>query len=97
MPEPTMLPELNTQVTIDGQLVTVLSATPTVAGANLVFRRSDGSLDEASLEAADLARAHAPCLWFSGGSRSGRQLPATPGSVAPIAATRPACASLVTS
>ncbi|MBO4236830.1 helicase-related protein [Pseudonocardia alni] len=54
------LPEPGAQVTVDGQLVTVVLATPTASGANLVFRRGDGSLDEASLSAADLADAHVP-------------------------------------
>lgn len=54
------VPEPGTQVMVDGQLVTVLAATPTVVGADLVFRRGDGSLGEASLEAADLSRAHVP-------------------------------------
>jgi superfamily II DNA or RNA helicase len=57
---PTALPEPGTQVTVDGQLVTVLAATPTLSGAELIFTRSDGSLDRASLDAADLARARVP-------------------------------------
>ncbi|WP_072313382.1 helicase-related protein [Agrococcus sp. Marseille-P2731] len=57
---PIPLPDPGAQVTIDGQLVTVISATPTLTGAELIFSRSDGSLDRASLDAADLARAHVP-------------------------------------
>ncbi|PZF66093.1 hypothetical protein DEI81_00150 [Curtobacterium sp. MCBD17_013] len=41
-------------------MVTVIAATPTLIGAELIFSRSDGSLDRASLDAADLARAHVP-------------------------------------
>ena len=54
------LPEAGAQVTIDGQLVTVVAVTPTVSGAELIFTRSDGSLDRASLDTADLAGAHVP-------------------------------------
>lgn len=57
---PIGLPDPGAQMTIDGQLVTVVLATPTASGANLVFRRGDGSLDEASLSAADLAGSHVP-------------------------------------
>ena len=57
---PTTLPEPGAQVTVDGELVTVIAATPTPAGAELIFTRSDGSLDRASLDAADLAQAHVP-------------------------------------
>lgn len=56
----TAMPEPGVQVTIDGQLVTVVAVTPTVSGAELIFTRSDGSLDRASLDAADLAGAHVP-------------------------------------
>ena len=56
----TAMPEPGAQVTIDGQLVTVVAVTPTVSGAELIFTRSDGSLDRASLDAADLAGAHVP-------------------------------------
>lgn len=58
--EADLVPEPGTQVTVDGQLVTVLAATPNLSGADLVFRCSDGSLGEASLDAADLARAQVP-------------------------------------
>ena len=57
---PTVLPDPGAQVSIDGQLVTVVYATPTAAGASLVFRRGDGTLDEASLDTDDLARARVP-------------------------------------
>ncbi|WP_346623899.1 helicase-related protein [Blastococcus montanus] len=57
---PSALPEAGAQVTVDGELVTVIAATPTPSGAELIFTRSDGSLDRASLDAADLARAHVP-------------------------------------
>lgn len=57
---PVELPEPGAQVSVDGQLVTVIAVTPTLTGAELIFTRSDGSLDRASLDAADLARAHVP-------------------------------------
>ena len=56
----TQLPESGAQVTLDGQLVTIVAATPTAEGAELFFTRSDGSLDRASLTSSDLARAHVP-------------------------------------
>ncbi|NBH10359.1 helicase-related protein [Amycolatopsis sp. SID8362] len=58
--EPAALPQPNTQVTIDGQLVTVVATTASLTGADVVYRRSDGTLDEASLDAADLAQVHIP-------------------------------------
>ncbi|BCJ61556.1 helicase [Micromonospora endophytica] len=54
------IPEPGTQLTVDGQLVTLLAATPNLSGADLVFRRGDGSLAEASLDADDLRRALVP-------------------------------------
>jgi superfamily II DNA or RNA helicase len=54
------LPEPRAQVMIDGQLVTVVAVTPNLSGADLVYRRGDGSLDEASLDATELALAHVP-------------------------------------
>lgn len=45
-----VLPEPGTQVTVGDQLVTVLAATPNLTGADLVFRRGDGTLGEASLD-----------------------------------------------
>ena len=47
-------------MTVDGQLVTVVAATPNLDGADLVFRRGDGSLGQASLDASDLVRARVP-------------------------------------
>jgi superfamily II DNA or RNA helicase len=58
--EDDLVPEPGAQVSVDGQLVIVLAATPNLSGADLVFRCSDGSLGEASLDAADLARAQVP-------------------------------------
>lgn len=55
-----VVPESGTQVTLDGHLVTVLAATPNLTGVDLVFRRSDGSLGEASLDVSDLQRALLP-------------------------------------
>lgn len=55
-----LLPEPGTQVAVDGQLVTVVAVTPNLSGADLVYRCGDGSLGEASLDAADLVRAHVP-------------------------------------
>ena len=57
---PPALPVPGAQVTIDGQLVTIAAATTTLSGAELIFTRSDGSLDRASLDAADLAAAYVP-------------------------------------
>lgn len=54
------VPEVGVQLAIDGQLVTILAATPTLSGADLVFRRGDGSLGEASLDEVDLRRALVP-------------------------------------
>jgi superfamily II DNA or RNA helicase len=54
------LPESGAQVTIDGQLVTVVAATPNLSGADLVYRRGDGSFDEASLDNTELASAYVP-------------------------------------
>lgn len=51
------LPEPNSQVVIDGQLVTVLVITPTISGADVVYRRGDGHLGEASLDTTELALA----------------------------------------
>jgi len=48
------LPEPNTQVVIDGKLVTVLAVTPTISGADLVYRCTDGHLGEATLDATEL-------------------------------------------
>lgn len=56
----TAMPLPGNQVTVDGQLVTVVLATATPTGANLVFRRGDGTLDEAALDTTDLTRAFVP-------------------------------------
>lgn len=55
-----LLPEPGNQVAVDGQLVTVVAVTPNLSGADLVYRRGDGSLGEASLDAADLVHARVP-------------------------------------
>ena len=55
-----VMPDPGTQVTLDGHLVTVLAATPNPGGADLVFRRGDGTLGEASLDEVDLRRALVP-------------------------------------
>ena len=55
-PSGSALPEAGTQVVVDGQLVTVVAAIPTVDGAELVFRNGDGALGEATLNADDLRR-----------------------------------------
>lgn len=54
------LPEPFTQIRVDGELVTVIAATPTGDGADLVVRRSDGTLSDAALSRADLAAAAVP-------------------------------------
>ncbi|MFW6186530.1 MAG: helicase-related protein, partial [Actinomycetota bacterium] len=55
-----VLPEAGTQMSVDGALVTLIAVTPTLTGADLVFRRGDGTFGDASLEAADLVRAQVP-------------------------------------
>ncbi len=54
------LPAAGSQITVDGELVTVVAATPTMAGADLVIRRGDGTLTDASLSQEDLTRAIVP-------------------------------------
>src|SRR4051812_34192500 len=54
------LPPQGSQIRVDGELVTVIAAIPTADGADLVVRRSDGSLTDAVLSQADLAAAQVP-------------------------------------
>lgn len=54
------LPARGDQIRLDGELVTVVAATPTSDGADLVVRRGDGQLDDASLSQKDLAEAAVP-------------------------------------
>lgn len=54
------LPAPGSQVRLDGELVTVIAATPTADGADLVVRRSDGRLTDAALTRPDLAAAAVP-------------------------------------
>ena len=48
------LPEPGAQIRLDGRLVTVVAATPTASGADLVIRRGDGTLADAVLTRAEL-------------------------------------------
>ena len=50
-----VLPAVGSQITVDGQLVTVVAVTPTDGGADLVIRRHDDALADAVLTAAELA------------------------------------------
>ena len=54
------LPSAGMQIRVDGELVTVIAATATVDGADLVVRHSDGTLTDAALTLADLASAAVP-------------------------------------
>ena len=54
------LPPAGTQIRVDGELVTVIAATATVDGADLVVRHSDGTLTDAALTLVDLASAAVP-------------------------------------
>jgi superfamily II DNA or RNA helicase len=54
------LPAPGSRLALDGELVTVVAATPTATGADLVIRRGDGSLTDAALSQDDLERAEVP-------------------------------------
>ncbi len=54
------LPAPGTQIRVDGELVTVIAATQTGDGADLVVRRSNGTLGDAALSRADLDAAIVP-------------------------------------
>lgn len=54
------LPSAGTQIRVDGELVTVIAATATVDGVDLVVRHSDGTLTDAALTVADLRSAAVP-------------------------------------
>jgi superfamily II DNA or RNA helicase len=54
------LPAQGSQIRLDGELVTVIAATPTGAGADLVIKRGDGSYADAALSASDLKAALIP-------------------------------------
>ena len=54
------LPAQGTQIRVDGEMVTVIAVTATLGGADLVVRRSDGTLTDAALTSADLAAAAVP-------------------------------------
>ena len=58
--DPAKMPTPGSQISVDGQLVTVVMATATTTGADLVIRRPDGSLTDAALTAAELAEASVP-------------------------------------
>jgi superfamily II DNA or RNA helicase len=55
-----LLPSPGTQIWLDGEIVTVIVATATVGGADLVVRRRDGTLTDAAFTCADLAAAAVP-------------------------------------
>jgi superfamily II DNA or RNA helicase len=55
-----LLPPPGTQIRIDGEMVTVIAATTTVGGADLVVRRRDGTLTDTAVTSADLAAATVP-------------------------------------
>ena len=54
------MPAPGTQIRLDGQLVTVVAASPTLAGADLVVRQGDDTLSDASLTRADIDCAVVP-------------------------------------
>ena len=54
------LPAPGTQIRVDGELVNVIAATLTADGADLVVRRSDGTLTDVALTNRDLATAQVP-------------------------------------
>jgi hypothetical protein len=55
-----MIPEPGTQIRLDGRLVTVVAATPTASGADLVIRRGDGTLADAVLTSVELDQGSVP-------------------------------------
>jgi len=55
-----VLPEPGAQIRLDGNLVTVVAATATVSGADLVIRRGDGTLADAVLTRAELDQGSVP-------------------------------------
>jgi hypothetical protein len=55
-----VLPEPGAQIRLDGRLVTVVAATPTASGADLVIRRGDGTLADAVLTRAELEQGSVP-------------------------------------
>lgn len=57
---PRSSPELGSQLMVDGQLVGVVAATPTLSGMDLVFRRGDGSLGEVVLDFSEYKHAQVP-------------------------------------
>jgi superfamily II DNA or RNA helicase len=54
------MPEPGAQIRLDGHLVTVVAATATASGADLVIRRGDGTLADAVLSAAELDQVSVP-------------------------------------
>lgn len=56
----TDLPKPGSQIIIDGRLVTVIMASPTGSGCEVVFQDSDGGFDRASLTTEDLNAALTP-------------------------------------
>lgn len=56
----TGLPVPGAQIRLDGRLVTVVAATPTTSGADLVVRHGDGSLADAVLTVSELNQMTVP-------------------------------------
>jgi len=54
------LPTVGSQISVDGELVTIVAAMATTVGTDLVIRRGNGSLADTSLSREDLARAMIP-------------------------------------
>lgn len=57
---PEDLPIPGTQVRVDGEMATVIATTPTGDGADLVIRRSDGTLTDVTLNSAELLASTVP-------------------------------------
>ncbi|MFI5064610.1 MAG: hypothetical protein ACHP9Z_11625, partial [Streptosporangiales bacterium] len=64
-----MLPEPGAQIRLDGSLVTVVAATSTPYGADLVIRRGDGTLADVALTHAELDQGSDPKVERFGGRR----------------------------
>ena len=54
------LPAAGARILVDGELITVVAATPTSNGMDLVVRRGDGSLGDIALTAAEFADSQVP-------------------------------------
>lgn len=58
--DPSVLPKAGSQITVDGHLVTVVMATSTPSGCDLVIRHGNGSLADAALTYEELCEASVP-------------------------------------